>query len=608
MAEIEALLEAEKRGILPPEKIGLLNEARKRGLLSAPTSEIKSPIKESSMLETAGEYAPEIIGGTIGGIVGGIPGAALGGGAGTAYKSIGKQLAGQPATSEEVAKDIAIGGAEQAVGEGLGGLVVKGAGAILRPFASKIIEGIGAARSMFEKVGGRYLPSQVTSSRVLDLAEGISGGSILGGGAIKTAKEGQQTVLNKMADNLAASFGKTASPEEIGSVVLNTIEGGKEAFHTAGRSLYSKVDELVAGKVRTVSQPFTKTSPIVDQLGKPIVTEGVEELEVGIVSSAPIKEMAKDILKKRTVSMAPSKYGDALLRRASRLPDNISFEQAQTLRSELLSIPREERGTVGEKIAGDLARGVDTAMESVGRELAPDAYHAWRRANQFWKAGKERFENNFINRLVEKDAEKVVSSMVVPGAVTPIKKLYKILTPQAKKSFQSGAMQKILSNSADVDGNIHGKLIAKQIKNLSDPTLSAVFNNQQVQTLKNFAKAAELAQTRVGEGTGSMFIQLKQAGAIMQLVGAVGLGTGLATGSEGMQTGSAVVLIAPYVMGKMLTNPITAKWLTEGLLAQAGSSRATQLSKQIVAAAIRLGGRTAVTAMGRDLTEQDQSQ
>jgi hypothetical protein len=33
MADLQLLLEAEKRGLLPPEKLGLLNEARTRGLI-----------------------------------------------------------------------------------------------------------------------------------------------------------------------------------------------------------------------------------------------------------------------------------------------------------------------------------------------------------------------------------------------------------------------------------------------------------------------------------------------------------------------------------------------------------------------------------------------
>lgn len=601
MADIEALLEAERRSILPSDKMELLQEARSRGLIrgpSVPAIQTKPSVPEKSFGETALEYAPEIIGGTIGGIVGGIPGAALGGAGGAAFKSIGKQLAGQPTTSEQAAKDIAIGAAEQAAGEGLGGLAIRGAGAILKPFASKITEGMSAAKGMFEKAGGRFLPSQVTLSRILDLGENIAQGSFFGGGAIKTFKEGQQTVLNKMADDLAFSFGKTASPEEIGSVLLNTIEGGKEAYHQIGSSLYKKVDELAAGKTRAIAQPFTKVSPLVDELGKPIVTEGIEQLEVGIVPSSPIKQMAKDILDKRTISMAPSKYGDSLLRKATRLPDNITFEQAQTLRSELLTIPRAEKGTVTEKIAGDLAKAVDQSMEVGGKELAPDAYHAWRRANQFWKAGKERFENEFINRLIERTPEKVVNSMVVPGTVTPIKKLYKVLTPEAKEAFRSGTMQKILSSSADVDGNIKGTLLAKQIKNLSEPTLNTIFDSQQSQILRNFAKAAELAQTKTGESTGSVFIQLTQAGAM------VGIGTGLLTGGDIITGTSVGVLIAPFIMAKMLTKPITAKWLTEGLSVLPGSPRAQQLGKQITEAAIRLGGRSAVTYIGESARDQ----
>lgn len=61
MASIEALLEAEKRGILPPEKAPFLAEARKRGIIPTPT-----PVsEETGALEQIGQRLSEVGGSLI---------------------------------------------------------------------------------------------------------------------------------------------------------------------------------------------------------------------------------------------------------------------------------------------------------------------------------------------------------------------------------------------------------------------------------------------------------------------------------------------------------------------------------------------------------------
>jgi hypothetical protein len=46
MADIQLLLEAEKRGLLPPDKVALLNEARSRGLIASNDKPVEQPIEQ----------------------------------------------------------------------------------------------------------------------------------------------------------------------------------------------------------------------------------------------------------------------------------------------------------------------------------------------------------------------------------------------------------------------------------------------------------------------------------------------------------------------------------------------------------------------------------
>ena len=90
MADINLLLEAEKRGILPPDKAGLLAEARKRGLVPA-----TEPPPEASPTPEAAPYSPF---GQIGGIG---PGEGMGAGAMAAGA-----LRNLPASGAQLAADV----------------------------------------------------------------------------------------------------------------------------------------------------------------------------------------------------------------------------------------------------------------------------------------------------------------------------------------------------------------------------------------------------------------------------------------------------------------------------------------------------------------------
>jgi hypothetical protein len=60
MADLDLLLEAERRGLLPADKQGLLNEARSRGLIGGGIQSIKQPPKERTFGEAATDIAASV--------------------------------------------------------------------------------------------------------------------------------------------------------------------------------------------------------------------------------------------------------------------------------------------------------------------------------------------------------------------------------------------------------------------------------------------------------------------------------------------------------------------------------------------------------------------
>ena len=188
MADLQLLLEAEKRGILPPDRVGLLNEARKRGLIPNGEAPAQLPAQIAGANETLTKIPdwarrmPELYGiagaarevaapfaeaaGLIGGAVLGAPAGPLGSvaGAGLGY-GIGKQAV-------RVA-DVALGNAApesagQEIQRGaknvLEGAALESGGQLLSPVIGAVVKGgakaIGKTTDIFRD-GGKLRAAEV---------------------------------------------------------------------------------------------------------------------------------------------------------------------------------------------------------------------------------------------------------------------------------------------------------------------------------------------------------------------------------------------------------------------------------------------------------------
>jgi hypothetical protein len=158
MANLDLYLEAERRGILPPDKAGILNEARARGLVPAtpaapgmPQDEMPAP-RMSTGQQVLEFVRPTIsaVGTTLGGIAGTAAGTPLGpvgmatggvGGAGLGYAMTEEGLRlveealgyRQPVTdprqlAEQAARNVLEGAAFEAGGRAIVGPVLEAAG------------------------------------------------------------------------------------------------------------------------------------------------------------------------------------------------------------------------------------------------------------------------------------------------------------------------------------------------------------------------------------------------------------------------------------------------------------------------------------------------
>lgn len=579
---------------VPPQEPSTLAIPQPPGLLSRTASAVTPLIPQ-----TTGAIAGGVVGGVAGLAVGsrfGVPsqgamagrviGSGLGAGVGEVAQ-IGLEKIGlvpPPAKSAEIVPRIKSAVKGGAIGEVGGAVMVKGFQKVLAPFASKVTT---AGREALNLFGKTVTPAQVTSSRVLDVAENISGSSLLGGGRMQAFRLQQGEIAKNLADQMVDAMGPRMSGEAAGDVVAEGITRRGDAFRVAAKEVYGALDAVLGAKYANVPTITMRPSTILDASGQPMmksVTTMTRELVGGgTVTTTGLKQFARDYLEKQGETLATLRgtRTESLLKDTLGLPDTISFSHAQHLRSELLQVKRVISDPESSRFVGatqQLSKHIDAAMENGAKALSGEAARAWRAANSFYKKGQETFYRRYVTKLVEKNPEKIADYLLSPKATTTVRAVKAATTPEGFKAIQSQYSQKLLSAATDANENLIGTKLTTTLKRYG-ATTREVLGPEMAQRWEGLGRVLTTIQAKQGEGTGKIFIQLKQAGAITEAAGLLLGGAGVVN-----PVAAGTIVLGPAALGRIMTNPRAIRWLTTGLTAPVGSQRAIHAASQILAA------------------------
>lgn len=507
---------------------------------------------------------PEVIGGTvgsIGGAVSPVPGGAyIGAGAGTAAgrivkKEIAEKIMGDfdiPESDKEYWTDIAIAGGIGIIGEAGGRLVIKG----LSPFAKRIPAATKKAANYIRRFGGKLTPAQMTETRILDVLENVTESSLFGGGRIHAFKQSQREMIENIASDIAERFGARATIEEAGTLIQKTIMGNKKAFNVVARRLYEKVDKLA-----NIQIPIKSLKSQAKTILKKIV---------------PIEETTQKTL----IPSLKNRTTAKLLRDFANLPDEVPFSYLQQWRSDLLQVGYGSSDLIPGKtqgIAKHLAKQIDNAFNNADSKLSGEGLQAFRKANAFWKKGKEIFNNSFIKTIVNKDPELISKSIFRRGAIQPIKKIKRMVNERTWRRLRGTYLNDLIfKQGLDSSGQISGKRIDVALRNMEESTLKEIFNPNELKELRHFVNATKLIQEKATGLGGGMLIQLTQAGAIMAPIMAP---------DRALTMGAAGILLGPAAMARIFTSDMGIKWLTQGLVTKATTKQGITLASRILALA-----------------------
>ena len=469
--------------------------------------------------------------------------------------------------ASEILRDILIKGSIGATGEGAGLVVSK----VINKVASKnkkLIKGAEEAVETIEKQkeiilnapkgtysaeiieaakSGNLTPGLLQSGQLIDILEGIAESSIVGGGKIRYAKEGANTVAQTGIDNFIKQYKLIAGDGELGVLFQKVLTNDISAFKAAAKVKYKKVDQALSSK--KFANNFQVDLSDLKKFAK-------EELaNIGFKKqSAGVKKFLEDIL-------AENNY--------------ITFSRANILRGDALEITRDFTTEVlGKKKSRAAAIFADKITEAMEDSPVPESVKKLLLdANDHYREGAKVFNDTLFKKIINSDPDLVYKAIIAAGdRPTLVKRTFDILDKRIKdpaekallKNKIRGEFLEDMLSRSQVENNQFGVEVdaGKLFKNYTQKkkTFETMFSKEERSNFNKFLNALRFAQGRkskAGGLPGGMMIQMKQSGAILELGGLLGVGTGF-TGA------GATFLLGPAVIAKAFTTPKIIKSLTLG--------------------------------------------
>lgn len=543
----------------------------------------KAPPSQST-LENLGptliEHAPAIgsVAGGIAGTVtagpgGGLAGTALGTSIGTSVKQIAGRLKGgeQPIAGEggivhEQMKNIV----EQTTYDMLGNVIGAGLSKAGQAVMPKAREGAVRAQELLREKGGSLSAAQAVDSPTLNLAESFARAGAGGKGQFAKLDKGNATALQAIKSDLIEKISADPINDRVaGKLFQDAIGKGEVAHKIAASALYKDFDAKV-GEV--------------------------------LVDTAPVQQFGRELAAElRNIgNVGKSEAGGRLIDQLGSVPKTLTFSEAHSLRSNLLATLRDLKGAASPETkavatASMALKRVEDAMEGAATSLPGNLHQEYRAISSFYRKGKEAFNNDIIADLVVKQPERVGEALFKTGNVSEI--------VQAKASLRQASQFDKTVDSKDAynrlqAGFLNARLTAKSatdkmgettaqnllrdlIESRTERQFQVMFSPEQRKAIHEFALTAYTALNNKPQNFG-VLVSMIQAAAIVDL----GAGATGSTASTKAPGADAAIILSPYVLSKVLTNPRAVSALAKGLmLPSAGAGPAvTKLTAEFVKA------------------------
>jgi hypothetical protein len=446
---------------------------------------------------------------------------------------------------------------------------------------NKLIPGAAEAQQQLTARGESLTAGQASNSSLIQTLEGIAEGSYGGSGVMETARAGAQRAARQDIDDFAAAFANHPDKSVRAKGIQTTLDGEVDAFRANAKTRYKAIDDaLEAGGATGVKAVDIRQTLLQAQ-------QELADIQLP-GSSAKLVKVLDDVLRPRINNIRQAR------------PDALTFKEAQQLRSELRAYSSDSTDplkTKTDKVVKDLLRSLDGAIDDAGARLPEDVVPLYRAANQFWKEGQERFNNDFIKKIVAMEEPEVLFEAAVRnGRPTHIRQLKEALRDapdfDAKWNEVQGQWLGEVLEASKVEDTVlgsvlSGKRLVQNIRAFGEEANQALFGRD-LQPLQHMARTLELAEksTAAGGLSGRGIRLIQGQGAFTLALGA----GGLPYASDPAATGTAMGMVfGPAALAILMRDPRFVSMLAMGLKSPAGSRAAARMMSQLLTRADQLG-------------------
>ena len=486
---------------------------------------------------------------------------------------------------ESVSKEMLRAFVTGATAEGVGTIATKTIGKVLGK-NKKLIDGAEEAVETIEQQRKKILsnpkdydqkvrdatkngiltPGLLQEGQLVDLLENLSELSLFGGGSVRYAREGAETLASSGITDYVKSLRNVGDLEDLGNLYQKTLADDLTSFKRASNRKYARLDSALK-----------RNNP-------------------NAVNITEIKKAASERLKKIGLpGTNPALEKDLIA--ITKLPDLVNFSKANSVRSDFLSRSRnisDQFGNVNKQFATEYGKKFTSAMDDA--KIPESVRIAYDDAQSFYREGAEVFNTKLFKKLIENDPDVVYKSIVAAGdRPVLVRKTFDILNKRIKDvnvrnnlktSLRGEFLDDAIRSSQKSNVQYGQELDATKLDNFfakKSMMMKELFEPEQLKNIEKLKNALAFSQGKLrkkGGLPGAIFIQMKQSGAVMTLtkLGAIGGG-----GAVGGVPAAATILLAPGILGKMFTSPKIVKLLTTGFKYSENQTIAGRTFRQVIA-------------------------
>ncbi len=316
----------------------------------------------------------------------------------------------------------------------------------------------------------------------------------------KVAETEAKGVLKGAQDRLTAAVG--APSGKLAANVAGDIEAAKNVFSSKASQLYAPGDELVGKPVvptaglKAAMQKILESLPQTAEGTNALASDATRAFAKGIDSLADFStfqqmQNARILFRnKSAVDALNAGLSEGQARQLARAANQAFEDAASSITTKRTTPAGSILGEDGKPIVGATTT---TSIEPVAG--VDKAITALRRADQFYKAGIQRFSDLNVEALV-KDAtqtgfvqpEKVAQYIAAPGQVDRLMRIKKVVSPQTFDDIGKEKWQHLVGGSEDpLTGEVSGAKLATRLSQMGD-SLDALYGPVRAGQMRDLAQ------------------------------------------------------------------------------------------------------------------------